>query len=171
MVFVNDAIPNLLQQTDPAIGAGGGVEPHILAALRAHWMRMFDKHGAMPTRDEFDPVAVPKFFSSLWLFERLGLSGVYRVRLAGTTICEALGRELTGYRLDAFPIPGFGANLAMCIDGCIARGGPFRASFGAVVDARVPNSIGRCEHLAVPLAANTVHPQMALVASVFLPAR
>jgi hypothetical protein len=147
---------------------GGRLEPHVLAALRAHWTRMCDKRGTMPTREDFDPVSVPPLLANLWLFERLGLSGVYRVRLAGTAICEALGRELTGYRLDAFPLPGFGASLAMCIDGCIARGGPFRASFGPVVDARVPNPIGRCEHLAVPLAASMSYPQMALVASIFV---
>jgi hypothetical protein len=60
---------------------------------------------AMPDRRDLDPAEIPDLLPWIILWDVV--PGGYRVRLAGTAICDALGRELRG--LDFDTLHGSGA--------------------------------------------------------------
>ena len=149
------------------LGVVDDADVGLLAQLGAYWQKLFDRRGAVPVRDDFDPGAIPKLNRNLWLIECKAKPHQYHIRLAGSAIRDALGRDATGLRLDQFPFPAFGANLSACCDRSLASASSSRSSFGPFAQALKPNSVAFCEHLAVPLAACAQYPQTVLVASVF----
>lgn len=68
-----------------------------LRRLEALWQ---SKRGTrtLPSRDDFDPLALKEHLSSLYITERLD-DGDFRYRLIGTGVTTAMGRDVTGMRL------------------------------------------------------------------------
>lgn len=58
-----------------------------------YWMSL--RSGAMPASLDWDPIRVPKQMPWCTIIERGGPSG-YRLRFAGTAICEFYNEEMTG---------------------------------------------------------------------------
>ncbi len=58
------------------------------------------KAGRLPGRKDFDPVEMPKLLPHLTLFDVEREPLRFRIRLVGTGIVAAMGRDTTGYYLD-----------------------------------------------------------------------
>jgi hypothetical protein len=67
--------------------------------LYRYW-RSIAPPGALPGRQHLDPVDIPDLLSCLWLLDVQREPFRLRYRLVGTTIVEAIGREVTGQWLD-----------------------------------------------------------------------
>jgi len=50
----------------------------------------------LPTRANFDPIAIPGLLANIWILDREGPDGALRYRLVGTNVVEAIGKDPTG---------------------------------------------------------------------------
>lgn len=92
--------------------------------LYRYW-RSISPSGALPGRQHFDPVDIPDLLSCLWLLDVQRAPFRLRYRLAGTTIVEAIGREVTGQWLDeAHPDIEDRAGFLARYSGVVERGQP-----------------------------------------------
>ena len=73
---------------------------HPRAARLYRYWQSIAPAGALPGRQHLDPVDISELLSCLWLLDVERNPFRLRYRLAGTTIIEALGREVTGQWLD-----------------------------------------------------------------------
>ena len=72
--------------------------PHILehpgsVTMWSYWSGL--NAGRMPSARDWDPVRIPKLMPWCTIFERGGETG-FRIRFAGTAICDFYGFEMTG---------------------------------------------------------------------------
>jgi hypothetical protein len=64
--------------------------------LYEHWLGMHPQPGALPSRRDFDPAAVPDLLPLLWMLDVHRNPLRFRYRLVGTAHATAMQRELTG---------------------------------------------------------------------------
>jgi len=60
------------------------------------WFLSFAEHGALPSRADFDPADFPNVLSHLVLVDVEEAPRRYRVRVVGTAVVDATGRDGTG---------------------------------------------------------------------------
>ena len=75
-----------------------------MRALRRYWLSVHPRH-ALPGRRDFDPAAVPGALANLVLTEVERAPLRFRVRLMGTAVVRAFGKDFTGRYLDE-ALPG-----------------------------------------------------------------
>jgi len=63
--------------------------------LTAYWRELVNKTGDIPSRVDFDPIAIPTILPSIFLIERLQ-QDTYRFRLQGTEFADRGVSDLTG---------------------------------------------------------------------------
>jgi len=73
---------------------------HPRAVRLYRYWRSIAPGGALPGRQHLDPIDIAELLSCIWLLDVQRSPFRLRYRLAGTTIIEALGREVTGQWLD-----------------------------------------------------------------------
>jgi hypothetical protein len=85
---------------------GSGDTPEMAAwhprvrRLHAYWQQIHPPEGGLPGRRAFDPCAIPDLLPGVWLLDIAPAPFRLRYRLVGTSIVEAIGREVTGLWLD-----------------------------------------------------------------------
>lgn len=77
----------------------GIIASPVLKSLLAHWHSLRGELD-MPTRDSFDPMAVPNLLPDILLVEVRTPGPRFFVRVHGTNLVEAMGRSMTGKYID-----------------------------------------------------------------------
>jgi PAS domain len=118
--------------------------------LYGYW-RSIAPSGALPSRQHFDPVDIPDLLSCLWLLDVQRDPFRLRYRLAGTTIVEAIGHEVTGQLLDeAHPNIEDRAGFLARYSGVVESGRPsWRKGYPRLWTHR---DFGSVENLLLPFA-------------------
>jgi hypothetical protein len=118
--------------------------------LYGYW-RSIAPSGALPSRQHFDPVDIPDLLSCLWLLDVQRDPFRLRYRLAGTTIVEAIGHEVTGQWLDeAHPNIEDRAGFLARYSGVVESGQPsWRKGYPRLWTHR---DFGSVENLLLPFA-------------------
>lgn len=96
-------------------------------ALLAYWRSLIPDSAAIPSRDAFDPVRIPKLLSQLVLADVHGSDGDVRFRVVGTDMVRAWGSDFTGRTLSELMDGEYEAFLKGAYAGCIERRGPILA--------------------------------------------
>jgi hypothetical protein len=106
--------------------AGEQIAESHLRSLLAYWAGRVSR--TFPSRRQIDPVDIPWILPHLMLMERnakAGDSAVFRVRLAGTGLYDALGRELTGTYIEpSQAVSGVDGIMPSLLGEMLAHGGP-----------------------------------------------
>lgn len=116
-----------------------------------------------PTRAAFDMRALRPFVRNISILERIGRKGLwrYRFRLFGSSLAQLFG-EHTGRFLDEMVSPALLQNWLACFDTTIRFGAPLRF----INYYRIPSrDFLKGEIFAAPLAAETPHQPMVLIAT------
>jgi hypothetical protein len=82
--------------------------------LRAIWdlWHRLPRTGPFPAKSAFSPhLPPPQALPRLFLID-IGATGTFRVRLMGTYLVSALGRDFTGQPMDERTMPGFTSSVA-----------------------------------------------------------
>jgi PAS domain-containing protein len=124
---------------------------HPRAQRLYHYWRSIAPPGALPGRQHLDPVDIPDLLSCLWLLDVQREPFRLRYRLAGTTIIEAIGREVTGQWLDeAHPKIEDRAGFLARYSGVVENGQPsWRKGYPRLWTHR---DFGAVENLLLPFA-------------------
>ncbi|MDR3516152.1 MAG: PAS domain-containing protein [Azospirillaceae bacterium] len=104
----------------------------------------------VPHRNTLDPCDLAPLLAHLLMWDVLD-DGRYRVRLAGTALCNAAGRELTGLPADQFPWQDT-ATLCAQFDQVRDRGTLLYVERLLPRDRKPPQ---RCQHLVTPWRQDT----------------
>jgi hypothetical protein len=97
-----------------------------LRALYDYWNRLRGDR-TMPSRADFDPIAVPKLLPLIVLYT-VGENSAYTVRLVGEEVVQFTGRNTTGSRAGAALPPEATKRLTKILDTvCDGRAPRFRA--------------------------------------------
>ena len=131
-----------------------------------YWRALATVRGGVPTRRDFDPVAIPSLLPNLLLIEARDEAGRNRVRLAGTCVAAAMGSDITGYDLQNLPREDGARAIAAGVELCLAQQRPIPGEFTLVAESQC--AIAGFRFLAAPLAASRTAPAMALVLAVFV---
>ena len=134
-----------------------------LVRLYRHW-EMLKGTREMPSRAEFDPLALPDLLGNLLLIDVLRDPLRFRYRLIGSRLTERVGRDMTGHFFDEVPEPLYRERLY--------------AWHGGVVEARAPRAATTArrllerwepyEILTLPLSTDGVHVDMTLTGLYYL---
>lgn len=134
-----------------------------LVRLYRHWETVRGTR-LMPSRAEFDPLALPDLLGNLLLIDVLREPLRYRYRLIGSRLTERVGRDMTGRFFDEVPEPVYRERLY--------------SWHGAVVEAKAPRGATTArrllerwepyEILTLPLSANGVEVDMTLTGLYYL---
>ena len=126
-----------------------------LAALYAYWQRLGGGDGVMPKRRAFDPVDLdPSVWPRLFLIATSDRRESCEVRVQGTYMVEAYGRDFTGMHCNDAEIPHFGrSNTARLLENLIREHAP-QYDFGST-NFRFYDDYRICEQVLLPLADET----------------
>lgn len=80
---------------------GDETHPHFVEILSA-WQG-WRSDNRIPSRSDFDPINHPRLLPDIALFDVEDAPRRYRVRLVGTRIVKAMGRDTTGQYINDFP--------------------------------------------------------------------
>ncbi len=83
----------------------GMAERGVHTALYRLWLKkraavLAEHRGELPGRREFDPLEMPELLPNLTLFDVETAPLRFRIRLVGTAIVAAMGKDTTGFYLD-----------------------------------------------------------------------
>ena len=90
---------------DPVSLLPGMPEQGLHAALYRLWLNKraavsAEGRGELPGRGAFDPLEMPELLPNLTLFDVERVPLRFRIRLVGTAIVAAMGKDTTGFYLD-----------------------------------------------------------------------
>lgn len=135
-------------------------------SLYDHWLSIHPGGGKLPSRRDFDPMAVPQLLPHILLLDAEGRPPRFRYRVIGTRMVDALGGDLTGQWLDEAhrrgdQVPQFPGYAQVVTERAPQwrRGPPHFASY-----------IDKCtgmERVFLPLASNGEDVDMLLIIAVF----
>lgn len=97
------------------------LENAVLLRLRDHWHSLADGR-TMPTRADFDPIAIPDILASIVLFDVVGEPPRFRFRVVGSTPVYTAGVDPTGRFFDEFPVSEVAHDRMI---GCVRDGRPY----------------------------------------------
>jgi len=133
-----------------------------LRALHDHWQSLRPAPDRLPSRRDFDPMAVPRLLPNIWLLDVRREPLRFRYRVVGTYMVMALGQDATGCWFHEL-YSGFGPGHStyedyrrLAMDGAVLwrRG---RAMFAVHVE-----SCTQLERVVLPLADDGVTVDRAL---------
>ncbi len=95
-----------------------------LRAIHAYWCSKW-RDGRMPGRRDIDPIEIPSLLARLTIYEiERGERLRFRIRLMGSRLVRAAGRDLTGRYLDQELDPGRYPDIHAQLEHLVATGEP-----------------------------------------------
>lgn len=151
-------------QTETAVESASQIVDPVLSRLYAYWD---GKRGdrKFPGRCDLDPVDIPSLLPSVFLISVRHLPFDLVFRLAGTTITECVGVEMTGTRVTELPSTAAGALWRQAARAAQSGrpallSGPSRTRAGA---------FKRVDYLVLPLGSVSGDTDMLIGGAVFRP--
>lgn len=141
----------------------GGWHPKV-RAVHENWSRLRND-GLLPSRADFDPVAMPALLPSICLIDVQADPQRFRYRLIGTAIVPILGAEYTGRWLDEC-MGGFESSDFSNALKAVARDGQ-PCHFRGISSFRFSRDVAEIEHVILPLARDGRNVDMILGSFVF----
>ncbi len=94
----------MIEKTDVSLPLEPNTWDPQLVELYNYWKSIKPSPNRLPSRQDFDPMDVPKLLPILWMFDVHHHPLRFKFRLLGTSITPIVGKEATNEWLDeAFP--------------------------------------------------------------------